>query len=191
MSRTELTARLSALADEHRLSILALFNHQDKLSAQNIMAQLDLTQSAVSRHLRPLSAFLQESRGKGASKYYTFSPAQLELTLQAVRSVIENGTSETVYSDPRGAFGEPLRRYMNREGKLTMLPLRQQDRQAALGFIAEQIASGRDYSEKEINALIQSQIAYGDFVTIRRELYNSRYLDREPDGSRYWKGARE
>ena len=191
MGRTELVARLAALADETRLSMLALFNHQDTLSAQEIMAQFDLSQSAVSRHIRPLSAFLQESRGKGANKYYSFSPAQLELTLQAIRSSIEHGTLETAYSDVRGTFPEPLRRYMNREGKLTMLPLRQPDRQAALAFIAEQIAPARDYSEKEINLLIQSQIAYDDFVTMRRELYNSRYLDREPDGSRYWKGARE
>lgn len=191
VSRSELAGRLNALADETRLAILGLFDHQDTLSAQEIMAQLDLTQSTASRQLRPLTAFLNESRGKGANKHYIFSPAQLELTFQAVRDLIENGEAATGYDDARLAHPEPLRRYMNREGKLTMLPLRQADRQAALAFLAEQIEPLRDYTEKEINALIQNQLAFDDFATIRRELYNNRFLDREPNGSRYWKGARE
>lgn len=189
ISRTELAGRLNALADETRLAILALFERQDTLSAQEIMAQLDLSQSAASRQLRPLLAFLNESRGKGANKQYVLSPAQLELTFQALRALIDTGAAEPAFNDLRLAFPEPLRRYMNRQGKLTQWPLRQQDRQIALALIAEQIAPDRDYSEKEINTIIQNQIAYDDFVTIRRELYNSRFVDREPNGSRYWKGA--
>lgn len=184
----ELLSRLEALADETRLQILELFTGQDVIAAQEIMTRLKLSQSNASRQIKPLQHYLIESRGQGANKRYQFSPAQLELTFRATRARLNRRSSEITFDDARLQQPEPLRRYMDGTGLLTMLPHRQQDRAAALELIAAQFAPGRDYSEKEVNAIIKAQIAFDDFVTLRRELYNMHLLNREPDGSRYWVG---
>lgn len=186
VGRTELASRLNALADETRLAVLALFAEQDALTAQEVMARLDLSQSNASRQLKALGMYLGESRGKGANKIYQISPAQLELTFYAAHESTASGAQAADYHDARMDQPELLRRYMNAAGKLTMLPVRQQDRQAALAHIAAKFEPGRSYSEKEVNVIIGEQIAFQDFVTIRRELYNARYIGRERDGSRYW-----
>jgi len=85
LSRTELVVRLNALADENRLRILKLVADVGELPSPEIMARLDLSQSAASRHLTQLSAsgYLKERRCDGA-KCYTLNPERVRDTLQAL-----------------------------------------------------------------------------------------------------------
>ncbi len=71
LSRSELVMRLSALADDTRLSILELVAQRGELRAQEIMNELDLSQSAASRHLRQLGAtgYLAVRRCEGGKCY--------------------------------------------------------------------------------------------------------------------------
>jgi DNA-binding transcriptional ArsR family regulator len=85
LSRSDLLIRLSALTDDTRLRMLALLAQHDELCAQDIMTQLDLSQSAASRHLRQLSAtgYITERR-RDASKCYSLNRARITNTLQAL-----------------------------------------------------------------------------------------------------------
>jgi DNA-binding transcriptional ArsR family regulator len=89
LSRTEIVVRLSALADDNRLQILKLILEQGELSSQEIMASLEFSQSAASRHLKQLSAtgYLSERRCNGA-KCYQLNPERIENTLQAVSNFL-------------------------------------------------------------------------------------------------------
>ena len=71
LSRSELLMRLSALADDTRLRILELLGHKGELSTPEIIAQLELSQSAASRHLEHLTAtgYLTARRQQGANLY--------------------------------------------------------------------------------------------------------------------------
>jgi ArsR family transcriptional regulator len=71
LARSELLVRLTALADDTRLRMLALLGRHEELCSPDIMARLDLTQSATSRHLRQLSAagYVVERRHDGAKCY--------------------------------------------------------------------------------------------------------------------------
>ena len=71
LSRSELLMRLSALADDTRLRILELLGHKGELSTPDIIAQLELSQSAASRHLEHLTAtgYLTARRQQGANLY--------------------------------------------------------------------------------------------------------------------------
>ena len=50
---------------------------------------------------------------------------------------------------------------------------------------------GRDYTEKEVNAIIRERFAFSDVELIRRELFEAHMLGRLPDGSKYWKNKAE
>ena len=45
----------------------------------------------------------------------------------------------------------------------------------------------RTYTEREINAVLRAANAFGDHVTLRRELVNHKLLARKADCSEYWK----
>lgn len=89
LSRAEILVRLSALADDTRLRILALISGEGELRSQDIMANLQLSQSAASRHLKQLSAtgYLSERRCEGA-KCYTLNQKRVEDTLRAVSAYL-------------------------------------------------------------------------------------------------------
>jgi DNA-binding transcriptional ArsR family regulator len=85
LSRAEILVRLNALADDTRLRVLKLISEGGEQRSQDIMTRLELSQSAVSRHLKQLSAtgYLNERRCEGA-KCYTLNPQRIEDTLRAV-----------------------------------------------------------------------------------------------------------
>ncbi len=56
-----------------------------------------------------------------------------------------------------------------------------------LEYLASKFEAGWEYSEKEINAILDQNHTFGDPAMLRRELFMKKLLDRAPDGSRYWK----
>ncbi len=54
------------------------------------------------------------------------------------------------------------------------------------GWLADRFEPGVKYTEREVNALLNQWHTFGDPVTLRRELYDDRRIDRTRDGARYW-----
>ncbi len=189
VGRPELRARLSALAEETRLHILELLAQQDELPAQEIIAQLGLSQSNVSRHLKQLvsAGFLYERRGEGANKTYRLSSFYFERTARALQQIVsgEQARSEETQSDRQRP--QELRRFLDRSGKLTTWPpARQRDKLLILEYLASFFEPGRIYSEKEVNELLLQHSAFKDAAALRRALYEFRFMSRTRDGASYW-----
>jgi DNA-binding transcriptional ArsR family regulator len=91
LSRAEILVRLTALADDTRLQILRLVAAAGELRSQDIMHELQLSQSAASRHLKQLSAtgYLVERRCDGA-KCYRLNADRVEDTLRAAAAFLLN-----------------------------------------------------------------------------------------------------
>jgi len=89
LSRAEILVRLSALADDTRLSILRLIAEEGEKRSREIKQDLNLSQSAASRHLTQLSAtgYLIERRCEGA-KCYSLNADRIEDTLKAVSAYL-------------------------------------------------------------------------------------------------------
>ncbi len=87
LSRSELLMRLNALADDTRLRILELLGPRGELSTPDIMAQLEISQSAASRHLEHLTAigYLIARRHQGAN-LYKLNFDRIDHTFQALKS---------------------------------------------------------------------------------------------------------
>jgi len=89
LSRTEITIRLSALADDIRLNILKTIAEEGEMRSSEIIDRLDLSQSAASRHLKQLSAtgYLIERRCSGA-KCYSLNRERVQDTMRAVEAFL-------------------------------------------------------------------------------------------------------
>jgi DNA-binding transcriptional ArsR family regulator len=90
LTRSEILVRLSALTDDTRLQILHLIAVNGELRSQEIIDELELSQSAASRHLTQLTAagYLKERRCDGA-KCYSLNIERVSDTLQAVAGFLK------------------------------------------------------------------------------------------------------
>lgn len=61
---------------------------------------------------------------------------------------------------------------------------KEKNRVVILTKICEQFEKGRNYSEKEVNAILKP--IYSDFPWLRRSLIEHGFMDRKPNGSAYW-----
>ncbi|HAV77163.1 MAG TPA: hypothetical protein DCX53_07400 [Anaerolineae bacterium] len=89
LDRTEIVARLSALADDTRLHILQLVAERGEIRVQEILEVINLSQPSVSRYLTQLTAsgYLQERRESGA-KVYILNHERIDKTLKAVNAFL-------------------------------------------------------------------------------------------------------
>lgn len=76
------------------------------------------------------------------------------------------------------------------DGRLVRLPHKFSVQQTVMWVLWTRFAARRDYTEKEVNAILNAQHTFGDPATLRRELVNMKLLGRESDCSRYWKEPR-
>jgi hypothetical protein len=70
------------------------------------------------------------------------------------------------------------------DGPLSGFPRKEKRKIAILGQLIRRFIPGRQYSEPEVNEILKA--AWDDFVTLRRYLIEYGFMDRVPDGSKYW-----
>lgn len=204
VGRAELRARLAPLADETCLRILELLVHDGELQAQDLIDRLGLSQSSVSRHLKQLSTYLFERRGEGATKIYTLNTIELNRTIRALDRLLAGAVApvEEAAHLLRGGQPAEVQHFLDADGRIVAWPSKLKDQLAILEYLAAKFEPGRSYTEKEVNHLLAQSIAADraathrgqahrerapDVATLRRALYNYHFLDRERDGSRYWR----
>jgi hypothetical protein len=84
---------------------------------------------------------------------------------------------------------DPISKYIDAQGRITRWPGQKYaaDRQRIIAYLAQYFEFGRDYTEREVNELLQRYHTFDDWALLRRELFEQGFLNREKDGSRYWR----
>ncbi len=75
----------------------------------------------------------------------------------------------------------------DREGRLLRWPTKFSVQRLAMWLLWTRFEGRRVYSEREVNEVLKAANAFGDHVTLRRELVNHRLLTRKSDCSEYRK----
>jgi hypothetical protein len=90
-------------------------------------------------------------------------------------------------SEPAADPAHAARRFLDRDGRLKVWPSKLKDQKLALAWLATHFEPGRRYHEREVNELLKGLHTFGDWALLRRALFDHRYLEREADGSAYWR----
>ena len=189
IGRGELLNRLQALADDARLRMMELLHERGELSAQDIIAQTGFSQSSASRDLNSLrnAGFVHERRVGGANKFYRLAPNHIASTFEALNQLL---AGEMPKSTPTVAQtnDQPaaLSRCLNADGQMVIWPSKQQDRLLVLAYLIEQFEPDHSYTEKQVNDILRPHTG-SDVAHLRRTLFSYGLLNREGDGSRYWR----
>jgi len=78
-----------------------------------------------------------------------------------------------------------LRNFLDANGKLTAFPAKRKMKIYALLYLAQKIPTDADFTEREMNDILLAWHTFADPATLRRELYDYRFLDRSRDGKVY------
>ena len=78
-----------------------------------------------------------------------------------------------------------LRGLLDPEGRLTGFPAKRRKKVYALFYLAEKLEQGRAYTERELGQALLQWHTFSDPATLRRELYDGFFLDRDPQGRVY------
>ena len=74
-----------------------------------------------------------------------------------------------------------------RNGRLVQIPARRAKRLVVLDALAQEFEPGRRYSESMVNLMLGRW--YADTAALRRYLVDEGFLDRDHDGSHYWRSG--
>ena len=85
----------------------------------------------------------------------------------------------------RNDLPRSLRPFVRDDGRLSQWPTRQKTQRMAAALMATRFSPDRDYTEKEVNALLMDSHTFADWALLRRVLCDWRFLARKDDGSRY------
>ena len=80
-----------------------------------------------------------------------------------------------------------LKKFQNEDGKIKAYPAKLSRQLIVLKYLAARFESGKTYTEKEINQILNDHHTFGDPALLRRRLIETALFQRTPDCSQYWK----
>jgi len=170
---------LKAMSSADRLHIIGLLT-QKRTSRSDIAAQLDLPIREIVDHL----AFLEQVG------VVSHEDQIYELTTDKLATLARDqlGHRRPVYVpapelDDRAQ--KVLKTYLDPDGSVKQLPLQPAKLRVILNYLVQAFEHGIDYTEKEVNAILRR--FNEDTAGLCRDLVDAGMLDRESDGSRYWR----
>jgi predicted transcriptional regulator len=183
----ELLAFFKALSDATRLRLIGLLAQKES-SVEELAAMLDVSPSTVSHHLSKLSEIgLVSARAEGYYNIYSLNTGVLQDMSQ--RMLSKDTLPDVARDLDREAYDRKvLKDYLAENGSIAQLPTNRRKLDVILRYLVEQFDFDRQYTEKEVNEILG---AFNEDISgLRRDLISVGFLDRERDGSAYWRVRR-
>jgi DNA-binding transcriptional ArsR family regulator len=191
----ELAQFFKTLADENRLKIAGLVTDRE-YRVSDLAQQLGLTEPTISHHIARLREVgLLNLNQVGTNRYYRLNGDMLARMLDHAANL---GAIVRKKPQPRPDMSwvdeldldeqdrKVLRDYCVGQ-RLKQIPTKEKKLVAVLRWLATRFEPGKTYTEREVNAIIEQ--AHPDYATLRRELVDFHFLERQGGGGTYWRAA--
>lgn len=76
--------------------------------------------------------------------------------------------------------------FLDNEGRIIQVPKPNRTKIPLLAYLASKFEEGRNYTEKEVNNIINAWHTFNDYFILRRLLIDYGFLRRTPNGAEYW-----
>ena len=178
---------VKAMSDANRLRIIGILT-QRPANAQTVAGELGIPFRDAVAHLAFLSfvGVIRTDTGDNSQEaIYDLDPEGTKTLAKARLSLTRPGS----YA-PAPHMDEKTRKVLvtclNADGTIKRLPVQQPAKlKIILEYLIEAFTPGVDYSETEVNSIIRH--FHEDVSGLRRDMVDAGMLERERDGSRYWR----
>ena len=179
MHENEMVNFVKAIADADRLRIVGLLS-QKSARLSEIVEESGFHPTDTCHHLDRLMKAGIVCLKDG---FYELEHKGLEkLALQQFKGERRAYTPE---ADLKNNRRRVLAAHLNPDGTIKTIPLQPVKRHVILDYLINAFTVGINYSEKEVNMLLAH--FHPDTAALRRYLVDAGMLERERDGSRYWR----
>lgn len=173
---------ISATLDSDRLKLISYLS-QETCSILDLAEKMDEDPSKLIRHLDILEgANLVTITEREGIKYYRFNSKSIE---SIARQQFEEPRPDITFTNIPDDQIKQVSSYIKSDGSLKMIPSQKKKIKILLDYVIAAFELDKYYSEKEVNAILAKYNP--DTAVLRRYLIDYQYLDRERDGSRYWR----
>ena len=179
MQEDEMLAFVKALADSDRLRIIGLLTHKPA-SLSAITEMLGFHPSDAWHHLEQLTQSGVVHLKEGI---YELDASALEE--RSGRQFEGKRPAFTPEPDSEKNASRVLAAHLNPDGTIKTIPLQPAKLRVILDYLIDAFSVGANYSEKEVNFILAH--FHADTAALRRYLIDAGMLERERDGSRYWR----
>ena len=165
---------MKSLADTSRLQVLNSLMEKPQY-VEELSHRLNLAVSTVSFHLKKL-----EKAGlvvKKKDQYYTMYSLRgdvFDLTLRELTSF--NNMNKFAQDERIKKYRDKVIKTFFKRGKLIKLPVQRKKKLIVLDEFLQKFKTGRKYSEKEVNDIINTM--FEDYCTVRRLMIEERMMKR-------------
>ena len=170
---------VKAMSDADRLRIIGLLS-QRRASRADIVAKLNLPLREIVDHL----AFL-EFVGVLSQKEDVYELNNNKLATLARDNFSKERTAYVPAPELDDKSKKVLKSYLNADGSIKQIPNQPAKLQVILNYLIQAFAPNTNYTEKEVNQILRR--FHEDTAGLRRDLVDAKMLDRESNGSRYWR----
>ena len=172
------------LADATRLRIVGLLAVQER-SVDELATLVGVRPPTVSHHLAKLrNAGLVSVRNEGTVRWYRLeSQAVEDLAKQVLATDALSEFGGEVEASTDDAYARKVLRSFIENDRITQFPRQWRKKLVLLRYVASRFEPGRDYTEKEIAAIITP--VYEDHVTLRRMMVDVGWMVRDRAGRAY------
>jgi len=170
---------LKALSNADRLRIIGLLTQQHASRAA-VAEKLNLPPREIVDHL----TFLEEI-GVITQKEEQYELNENKLANLARDNFAGERLSFVPAPELEPASRKVLKAYLSVDGSIRQIPNQPAKLQVILNYLIQAFAPSANYSEKEVNQVLCR--FHEDTAALRRYLVDAKMLDREGDGSRYWR----
>jgi hypothetical protein len=170
---------VKAIADADRLRIIGLLT-QRSARLSEITEILGFHPSDTLHHLEQL---MQSGVVRLTDGIYELDAVALEELLR--RQFKGKRQAYTPEPDSEKNTGRVLAAHLNPDGTIKTIPLQPAKLRVILDYLIDAFTVGANYTEKEVNMILAH--FHPDTSGLRRDLIDAGMLERERDGSRYWR----
>ena len=180
-----------AVGDEKRLKILGLVSN-GAYRVSELAEKLELTEPTVSHHLSKLREVgLINLRADGNSRYYSLHTGTLA-QMHAYLDKLQTLDTEALVAEDESWMDaldledweiKVLKSY-TRNQKIVQIPTKIKKLHVILRWLATSFEADKLYQEAEVNEIIKQ--FHPDYATLRRDLVEFKYMQRERGGAHYW-----
>jgi hypothetical protein len=173
------------------LDFVKAMSHPDRLRIIGVLSQKSVTRAELAARLElPLKEVVDHLQD-----------------LEQVRAISQNGQTYVINDERLAALAREklaqerpvyipaeeldekskkvLKAHLNPDGSIKQIPSQPVKLKVILDYLIVHFEVNVNYTEKEVNVLLRR--FNEDTAGLRRELVDARMLDRESDGSRYWR----
>ncbi len=169
---------VKAMSNPDRLRIIGLLSQESATRAE-IASRLNLSAKDSLTHL----GFL-EFVGAVAQTDSVYTLNNDKLAVLAREKLAEVRPSFTPPVDLDEKSKKVLKAYLNADGSIKQIPAPPKLK-VILNYLVQFFEFNTNYTEKEVNSILRRY--HEDTAGLRRDLVDAKMLDRENDGSKYWR----